>query len=80
METNARLSRDRVEPLTAGELPPGVKTLTATHIENHEMIIEAALNHDIDLAFQAVMNDPTMNLPLDQAWKMFHEIGFPEGY
>ena len=79
VETNARFTLDRVEPLTAGELPPGVKNLTATHIENQKMIIEAALARDVDLAFQAVFNDRTTNLPLDQAWGMFKTIGFPGG-
>jgi alpha-galactosidase len=79
VETNAQFSLDQVQPLTAGELPPGVKNLTTTHVDNQEMIIEAALNGDADLAFQAILNDPMTNLPVDEAWAMFNEIGFPEG-
>ena len=79
VETNALFSRDRVQPLAAGALPAGVHGLVARHIADQEMIIEAALARDEDLAFQAVFNDPTTGLPIDQAWKMFKEIGLPEG-
>ena len=47
---------------------------------HEEMIIEAALKRDQDLAFQAVFNDPTTRLPIDKAWAMFNEIGLPEGF
>jgi alpha-galactosidase len=79
VETNAYFGRDRVQPLAAGAIPPGVHALVARHVANQEMIIEAALNRDADLAFQAVLNDPTTNLPIDQAWSMFNEIGLPAG-
>jgi alpha-galactosidase len=80
VETNAHFSRDRVTPLTAGALPPGIQALVSRHVANQELIIEAALHRDQDLAFQAVFNDPTTRLPMDQAWQMFHEIGLPEGF
>jgi len=74
VETNARFSRDRVEPLTAGALPPGIYALVAPHVANQEMIIQAALTRDRDLAFQAVFNDPTNRLPLDETWDMFNAM------
>jgi galacturan 1,4-alpha-galacturonidase len=78
VETNASFSRDQVKPLVAGSLPPGVHGLVARHVANQEMIIDAALNRDKDLAFQAIFNDPTTNLPIDKAWALFNEIGLPE--
>jgi alpha-galactosidase/6-phospho-beta-glucosidase family protein len=80
VETDALFSRNRVTPLTAGPLPAGVLGLVSRHIANQEMIIEAALRRDQDLAFQAVFNDPTTRLPIDQAWAMFNKIGLPEGF
>ena len=80
VETNAHFSRDRVEPIAAGALPAGVHTLLATHVQNQEMIIEAALTGNEELAFQAVFNDPCTSVPIDQAWQMFQEIGWPEGF
>ena len=80
VETNAYFSRNRVQPVTAGELPPGVQALISRHISNQEMIIQAALERDKELAFQAVFNDPTTNLPIDRAWEMFEEIGLPANW
>jgi len=80
VETNAYFSRDRVQPLAAGALPPGVHAMVARHVANQELIIEAALARDAELAFQAVFNHPTTQLPIDQAWRMFWEIGLPEQY
>lgn len=80
VETNARFSRDLVQPLTAGPLPPGVHALVARHVANQEMTIEAAQRRDKELAFQAIFNDPTVHLPVDRAWAMFEEIGLPQGW
>jgi galacturan 1,4-alpha-galacturonidase len=80
VETNAYFSCNRVTPLTAGALTPGVLGLVSRHVANQEMIIEAALKRDQDMAFQAVFNDPTTRLPIDKAWAMFNEIGLPEGF
>lgn len=74
VETNASFSRNAVTPLVAGALPPGLQSLTARHIANQEMIVDAALTHDKDLAFQAVFNDPTNRLPLDETFVMFEEM------
>jgi alpha-galactosidase len=74
VETNARFSRDEVRPLSAGALPPGLQSLIARHVSNQEMIVEAALTRDADLAFQAVFNDPTNRLPIDAAWEMFNRM------
>ena len=74
VETNARFSRDEVRPLAAGSLPPGLQPLVAQHVSNQELIVEAALTCDKDMAFQAVFDDPTNRLPLDEAWTMFNRM------
>ncbi|NLD42573.1 MAG: alpha-glucosidase/alpha-galactosidase [Chloroflexi bacterium] len=71
VETNARFSEDSVRPVVAGPLSDGVLNLTLPHVHNQEMIIEAALYRDKDLAFQAVFSDPLTKLPIDKAWEMF---------
>ncbi|HMO59209.1 MAG TPA: alpha-glucosidase/alpha-galactosidase [Roseiflexaceae bacterium] len=80
VETNAYFGTNRVQPLSAGMLPPGVHALVMRHIANQEMIIEAALHRDAELAFQAVYNDPTTDLPIDQAYAMFMAIGLPADF
>ncbi len=74
VETNAHFSQDRVTPLSAGALPAGLASLVGRHVANQELIIEAALAGDKDLAFQAVLNDPSSPLPLDESWEMFNRL------
>jgi alpha-galactosidase len=74
VETNAYFSRDSVRPLTAGALPIGIAPLINQHSANQELIIEAALTGNIDLAFQAFFIDPSVHLPLDTAWELFNKM------
>lgn len=74
VETNAHFSRDEVRPLAAGPLPAGLQPVIARHVANQELIVEAALARDQDLAFQAILGDPTTRLPVDEAWEMFQEM------
>jgi alpha-galactosidase len=80
VETNAWFGRDRVVPLAAGALPPGVAALVARHVAVQELIVEAALTRDRELAFQALCADPTTTLPLDRAWALFEALGLPPGW
>jgi len=48
--------------------------LVNLHCANQELIIEAALAGDRDLAFQAFQNDPTNHLPIDLAWEFFNRM------
>jgi alpha-galactosidase len=74
VETNAHFSHNRVRPLTAGALPAGIAPLINQHSANQEMIIEASLTENIDLAFQAFFHDPTNHLPIDLAWDFFNRM------
>jgi alpha-galactosidase len=60
--------------LAAGALPAGLAPLINQHSANQELIIEAALTQDVDLAFQAFFNDPSIPLPLDDAWELFNKL------
>lgn len=74
VETNARFSRSNIQPIAAGAMPAGIAPLINRHIANQELIIEAALTHNKELAFQAVYNDPTNILPIDTAWDFFNQM------
>ena len=74
IETNAYFSENSVRPLVAGALPEGVLNLVAPHVRNQEMIVQAGLTRDVDLAFRAVFSDPLTTLPIDVAWAMFREM------
>lgn len=74
VETNAYFSRDEVRPLAAGALPMNIASLLQRHSDNQALIIEAALQRDQELAFQAVYADPAHALPIDQAWEMLSQM------
>ncbi|MBN2086046.1 MAG: hypothetical protein JW748_12575 [Anaerolineales bacterium] len=74
VETNAHFGRDEVRPLAAGSLPPGLAPLVARHVANQELIIDAALSNDPELAFQAMFMDPANILDVDETWKMFRRL------
>jgi alpha-galactosidase len=74
VETNAHFSRDGLRPLTAGALPAGIAPLINQHSADQELIIEAALSENTDLAFQAFFNDPATYLPIDTAWELFNKM------
>jgi alpha-galactosidase len=74
VETNAYFSRDSVRPLAAGTLPAGIAPLINQHSANQELIIEAALTGNTNLAFQAFFNDPSNHLPLDDSWELFNKM------
>lgn len=74
VETNAYFSRAGVRPLSAGALPAGIAPMINRHIANQELIVEAALTKNMDLAFQAFLNDPTNDLSIDMAWELFDKM------
>jgi alpha-galactosidase/6-phospho-beta-glucosidase family protein len=74
VETNAYFSRAGIRPLSAGALPAGIAPRIHQHIANQELIVEAALAGNMDLAFQAFFNDPTNPLPIDAAWELYSRM------
>lgn len=60
VETNAVFSRDSIKPLIAGNIKEDILELIKPHVENHEYILEAAINADFGLALKAMNNDPLM--------------------
>ncbi|WP_041703710.1 alpha-glucosidase/alpha-galactosidase [Lachnoclostridium phytofermentans] len=58
VETNAIFERDAIRPIIAGEMPDSILHLTIPHIQNHELVLKAALTCDKELVKQAFANDP----------------------
>lgn len=59
--------------VTFGELPPSIAALVQPHVCNQEMIVEAGLNGDRELAFRAFVNDPLVGYR-PEARSMFDEM------
>ena len=74
VETNAFFSSDSVRPVFAGEVPEGINALVMRIIEEQEMVVEAGLTGNYELAFIAFLNNPNVCLPVDTARKLFNEM------
>ena len=58
VETNALFERNAVRPIQTGAIEPQVLELIKPHVENHELVLKAALSCDKQLVIRAFLNDP----------------------
>ena len=73
VETLGIVGPNEVTPLTVGNLPPAVQSMCNIHVQNQEMIVEAAMTGDRKLALQAMYNDPQIK-EFDFIPQMFEEM------
>lgn len=64
VETNALFERDAIRPVFAGSIPDQVFNLILPHVDNHERIIKAALDPNVELVVEAFKHDPLINQSL----------------
>ncbi|MCY9135968.1 alpha-glucosidase/alpha-galactosidase [Bacillus atrophaeus] len=74
VETNAYITRNRVQPIFSGTLPKRLEMLANRHISNQEAVAEAGFTQDDSLAFQAFINDPLITLDRTDAERLFREM------
>ena len=74
VETNAIFTAEGIRPVMAGELPSEIYGLVTRIISEQEVVVEAALRRDVDLAFSAFANDPLMTIGFDEAKKLYREM------
>ncbi len=74
VETNAVFTSGSVQPVQAGPLPDNIYSLVAPVVAEQEMIVEAGLTRNLDLAFEAFVGDAHVQLPLEQAKELFDEM------
>lgn len=60
VETFGVVDASGVSPLPFGPLSPGVAAVVRRHVDNQEMVVEAALTGNRALAIQALANDPLL--------------------
>ncbi len=81
VETNAHFCADCVRPVFAGAVPDSVIPMVGKVCGIQEMVVEAALTRNLELAFQAFLMDPNMNLGMTEAKELFDTmIGNTKGY
>ena len=74
VETNANFRDDTVTPVFTGDLPISIYPLISRIVAEQELIVEAAFNRDLELAFKAFVNNPLVNLPVATARELFDEM------
>jgi alpha-galactosidase len=74
VETNAQFRKGSLAPVVPKPLPIGAHSLVQRAIEVQQMTLQAAIDRDVDLAFQALLLDPLCRIPVDPAWAMFKEL------
>jgi len=73
VETNAVFRSDSVVPVTA-ELPKEIYPLISRIVGEQEILIEAAMNRDIEGAYRAFCADMLVNLSPEDSRKLFDEM------
>ncbi|MBE6702167.1 MAG: alpha-glucosidase/alpha-galactosidase [Ruminococcaceae bacterium] len=74
VETNAVFTSDSVIPVMTGALPQTIYPLIARIVGEQEMVVEAALTRNIELAFNAFVNDPLVTVGGEQARELFDKM------
>lgn len=61
VETNAIFECDRIRPIVAGRIPEGILNYIKPQTENHERVLKAALECNIELVYEAFKYDTLIN-------------------
>ena len=74
VESYANFTRNSVKPVVSKQLPPMVESLVRRVSDVQCMTLKASLEKDRDMAFQALLYDPLVDISTDKARKMFTEM------
>ena len=74
VETNACFRAGSLTPKIATPLPPGAQALVRRVIDVQELTLRAGLEKNLDLAREALLCDPLVNISTDDASRMFDEM------
>lgn len=74
VHTNALISKNSVKPVAAGSLNEEIYGLTIRHVVNRSIIVKAVRERDLDIAFNAFLNDPLMSADLFNAAELYKEM------
>ena len=74
VETNAVFRSDKVTPVYAGEIPKEIYPLISRISGEQELVVEAGVSRDLDMAFMAFVNDPLVTISVEDARCLFNEM------
>lgn len=71
VETNAAFRDDMVTPVFAGEIPMPIYPLVSRIVGEQEMTVQAGIEKNLDMAFEAFTNDPLVTINEEKAKELF---------
>ena len=74
VETNAAFTANSVTPVMAGALPISIYPLVSRAVASQELVVDAVVARDIDMAFSAFLNDPLTTVGIEDAKALFDEM------
>ena len=74
VETNAVFQDDTVTPVFAGAIPMPIYGQITRALTTQEMVVEAAMERNLEKAFAAFRNDPLVSISDADARKLFDEM------
>lgn len=74
VETNAVFRDDSLTPVLSGNVPTKIKGLIDRIVCEQELVVEAALNRDLELAFIAFSNNPLVTVDVEKARELFDKM------
>ena len=74
VETNAVFRDGTLTPVFAGEIPMSIYGQITRALAEQEMVVEAAMERDLNKAYAAFRNDPLVTIPDSEAKALFWEM------
>ncbi|MEM4247788.1 MAG: hypothetical protein QXH80_00825 [Candidatus Nanoarchaeia archaeon] len=74
VETYAQFRQNSIRPIVSAKLAPCISEAVRRVVTVQQLTLKAAMEGDIELAFQAMLADPLVTISTDLAWKMFKEM------
>ena len=74
VETNAVFRDDTVTPVFAGNIPMPIYGQITRALTTQEMVVEAAMERNLEKAFAAFRNDPLVSISDADAKALFDEM------
>ncbi len=74
VETNAVFRDGTLTPVFAGNIPMPIYGQITRAVTEQEMVVEAAMERNLEKAYAAFRNDPLVNIPDEQSKQLFDEM------
>ena len=74
VETNAVFRTDSVIPVMSGNVPDEIYSMVAKIVGEQEIVVDAGVSRDATKAFKAFVQDPLVNLDIEDARKLYDEM------